>query len=131
MQRFLFRGHIYESVENIPPVVYHGSPHKFTQFKPNMDSYWFSDDPASAATQGEYVYSARLKIVNPYQWVQGDDEPDDKRFISKMHYEGYDACIAPSNIGKTDYIVYSVDQIQIISVKKYRLNELDEYVPAE
>lgn len=131
MQKYLFRGHLYESSENIPPVVYHGSPYKFSKFKPNLLSYWFSDSPEAAATKGEYVYTVKLKIVNPYNWTQDDYEPDDKRFISKMKYEGYDACIAPSNIGITDYIVYSADQIQIISVKKYRLNELDEYVPAE
>lgn len=124
--KYLYRGQLFESVENTI-VAYHGSPYKFDRFKPTLNAYWFTDKPEYAASEGEYVYSVRLTMNNPYRWVQGDSEPDDPEFISKLKADGYDSCIAPSNVGMIDYVVYSVTQIQIIDVKKKTLLESENF----
>lgn len=122
--RYLYRGQLFESVENVK-VAYHGSPYKFDHFNPNIGAYWFTNKPIYAASEGKYIYTAKLTMNNPYQWVQGDLEPDDPTFIRDLKAKGYDSCIAPSNIGDVDYIVYSVNQIQIVNMK---VNEIFESV---
>lgn len=103
----------------IPSTVYHGSPRSFTKLDPSLGVYWFTDSDDAAATQGHFIYRARLSMQNPYQWVIGDDEPDEPAFIAKLKQNGYDSCIAPSNVGITDYIVYDVSQVKLLSRRKY------------
>lgn len=95
-----------------PLVVYHGSNEVFDVFSAQSNVYWFSDSKTGAESQGSNVISAYLRIENPYQWKQGDPEPDAKGFRESLIEQGYDGIFAPSNIGETDYIMFSPEQIK-------------------
>lgn len=108
-------------VESIGEVFYHGTNSKFDSFNSSSGMYWFTPDRRAARAQGQYVVAANLVLNNPYDWQQGDPEPDTPGFKEQLISQGYDGIIAPSNISvDDDYIVFSPDQIKIV-----KLNEED------
>lgn len=112
-RKVIFNGVMYESTEK-QVIGFHGSKVKFNSFDPKLGIYWFSNKPEHAASQGEFVYKAKLTMNNPYKWREGDIEPEEPEFTRQLIEGGFDSCIAPSNIGDVDYIVYSVNQIQLL-----------------
>ena len=111
----------------IPPEVYHGTPHEFTAFKvassKNNDAgIWFSNSEKIARGYGyggtwnnlilPKVIKAKITIKNPHIVYDRDVKITDK-FIDRLKQEGYDGVIRILEY-EEEYCVFDPSQIQVI-----------------